>query len=99
MEKSDYFAEFRLVFRQIVKQQEADSTLQLLHFRFIAPVKEVAQTAKLARMAIDLGPEDENENFAVIPFLMFVIKMLSTSRSTRCNWTLPRLNGNTNRPF
>jgi hypothetical protein len=75
MKKSDYFAEFRLVFCQIVKQQEADSTLQLLHFRFIAPMEEVAQTAKLARMAIDLGPGEENENFAIIPFLMFVIKM------------------------
>ncbi|MDR1336837.1 MAG: hypothetical protein LBK22_08420 [Tannerella sp.] len=75
MKQPDYFAAFRPVFNQIVKQQEADSTLQLLHLRFTAPVEEVAQMAKLARLMIDAGPGEDNERFTLIPFLMFVVKM------------------------
>ncbi|MDR1103164.1 MAG: hypothetical protein LBL42_05345 [Tannerella sp.] len=75
MEQSDYFAEFRPVFNQIVQEQEADSELQLIHFRFRAPVEEVAQMAKLARIFIDAGPGENSEHLPFVHFITFIIKM------------------------
>jgi hypothetical protein len=75
MEKPDYFAAFRPMFNLIVNQQQTDSELQLVHFRFMAPVEEVAQIAKFARIIIDAGPGESNERLSVMPLLVFVIKM------------------------
>lgn len=75
MQKSDYFAEFRPLFRKIVARQKAKKELKLLHIHFTAPVEEVAQMAKLARMIIDEGPGEKDQNLIAVPFLMFIIKM------------------------
>jgi hypothetical protein len=75
MKKQDYFASFRPLFYRIVDTQQADAQLKMLHIHFPAPVDEVAQVAKIARMIIDGAPDKNEERLYMIPFLMFCIKM------------------------
>ena len=74
-QKPDYFAEFRPLFHNIVARQKADKELKILRFHFTAPVEEVAQMAKLAKMVVEVGPGEKNEHLSMVPFIMFIIKM------------------------
>jgi uroporphyrinogen-III decarboxylase len=77
MQKTDYFAESRSLFREIVALQKADANQRFVHLRFPAPEDEVAQVAKFAKALISkIADENGMIHFILIPFFTFSVKMI-----------------------